>query len=239
MSDAIGQNLHENNSIPMGFPWFVVDFMVRESALSDWETVMATLEEIHDDRLMAALLGCNPPDYLGPERQLPGAGGTYDPVREALAGSRPRSLPEPPPDPASVRKSLPEGWTYLGPRETSKGLLWEAQHRLGVAWGHTPGELIARCLAIHAAVKDEGSAAEMQGFNRRRKRRARRDRDLVRCQAPLCAGLFWPDQMEDHVKHCHPGFKGFAPVARVEDDGTGEDITLDDPSVARRVEAEV
>jgi len=181
--------------------------------------------------------------YIGPCHQLVAKGQTWDPIREALTKATPLTLPEPPPGPEEIRSLMPPGWSYLGPRPTPKGILWEAQHKLGVAFGGTPGELIQRIRDIQGTLDttSPNEAGPSQGFNRRRKRRTRRDRDLVRCQVHLCQGLFWPDQKQEHMESHHPGQTLevlFKPVNWVSDDDTGDDLKLDDPAFARSVEAE-
>lgn len=179
--------------------------------------------------------------YIGPERQLVGKGETWDPIRDAVSRTPGVTLPEPPPGPDEIRKLMPPGWSYLGPRPTPRGILWEAQHAQGVAFGATPGELLQRISKISSLLADSEDAGPGEGFNRRRKRRTRRDRDLVRCQVADCYGLYWPDQKKEHMLTCHPERKYemlFKPAKWVADDGTGDDLTLDDPLTARQVEAE-
>jgi hypothetical protein len=175
------------------------------------------------------------PAYIGPERQLVAHVTPVTP-RAPLPSQMTRD---------DIKRALPPGFSFLGTRDDEKlGLLWEAQHRAGVAFGISAPDLILTAQTVHAVMEDGGTGDCIPGFNRRRKRRTRRDKDLMRCKHPLCSALVWPDQMSEHLAN-HLGPELVAPLsevftrpARVKDDGTGDDLTLDDPARARAVEAE-
>lgn len=142
-----------------------------------------------------------------------------------------------PPEAEDLQAKLPEGWTFIGFRLLpNDDIVWEAQHATGILSAATPSalvDLVRRTVPSYAHARPEG-------LNRRRKRRRRITQELLRCN--VCAGLVFRDQVYDHAEEFHGAAKKadeiFDKPERVTDDGTGDDMSLDDPASARRTQAE-